>query len=79
VFVENLAETVLQDDGLTRMLTLPNVLITAQQAFLTHEALRATTCTTAANLLTQVPANLIDGSPEIRTQDQSVKSRMLYR
>jgi len=30
---------VLQDDELARLMTFPNVLITAHQAFLTHEAL----------------------------------------
>jgi D-lactate dehydrogenase len=30
---------VLQDDDLARLTTFPNVLITAHQAFLTHEAL----------------------------------------
>jgi D-lactate dehydrogenase len=39
VFFEDLSGTVLQDDLLARMLTFPNVLITAHQAFLTHEAL----------------------------------------
>lgn len=39
VFFEYLSGTVLQDDLLARMLTFPNVLITAHQAFLTHEAL----------------------------------------
>jgi D-lactate dehydrogenase len=39
VFFEDLSGTVLQDDVLSRLLTFPNVLITAHQAFLTHEAL----------------------------------------
>jgi len=30
---------VLQDDVLARLISLPNVLITSHQAFLTHEAL----------------------------------------
>jgi len=39
VFFEDLSGEVLQDDDLARLLTFPNVLITAHQAFLTHEAL----------------------------------------
>ena len=39
VFFEDLSGQVLQDDELSRLLTFPNVLITAHQAFLTREAL----------------------------------------
>jgi D-lactate dehydrogenase len=39
VFFEDLSGEVLQDDELARLLTFPNVLVTAHQAFLTHEAL----------------------------------------
>jgi len=41
VFFEDLSAAPLQDDVLSRLLTFPNVLITAHQAFLTHEALSA--------------------------------------
>ena len=50
VFFEDLSAEVLQDDELARLLTFPNVLITAHQAFLTHEALSDTAHTTGANL-----------------------------
>jgi D-lactate dehydrogenase len=39
IFFEDLSGKVLQDDELARLMTFPNVLITAHQAFLTHEAL----------------------------------------
>lgn len=39
VFFRNLSDQVLQDDVLARLLTFPNVLITAHQGFLTREAL----------------------------------------
>jgi D-lactate dehydrogenase len=39
VFFEDLSGQVLEDDVLARLLTFPNVLITAHQAFLTREAL----------------------------------------
>jgi D-lactate dehydrogenase len=41
---------VLQDDELARLLTFPNVLITAHQAFLTREALAEITRVTVTNL-----------------------------
>jgi D-lactate dehydrogenase len=39
IFFEDHSGVVLQDDELARLTTFPNVLITAHQAFLTHEAL----------------------------------------
>lgn len=50
VFFEDLSGQVLQDDELARLLTFPNVIITAHQAFLTHEALSDIARTTVANL-----------------------------
>ncbi|MBI1323544.1 2-hydroxyacid dehydrogenase [bacterium] len=39
VFFEDHSDHILQDESLTQLLMFPNVLITAHQAFLTHEAL----------------------------------------
>jgi D-lactate dehydrogenase len=50
VFFEDLSGQILQDDDLARLLTFPNVLITAHQAFLTQEALAEIARVTAANL-----------------------------
>ena len=50
VFFRDLSGTVLQDDVLARLLTFPNVLVTAHQAFLTHEALANIAGTTLANV-----------------------------
>jgi D-lactate dehydrogenase len=50
LFFEDLSDQVLQDDVLARLLTLPNVLVTAHQAFFTAEALRAIAETTLANV-----------------------------
>lgn len=51
VFFEDLSGRILLDDDLARLLTFPNVLITAHQAFLTHEALSEIGRVTATNLL----------------------------
>ena len=51
VFFEDLSGQVLQDDELSRLLTFPNVLITAHQAFLTREALGEIARVTIANIL----------------------------
>jgi D-lactate dehydrogenase len=50
VFFEDLSGQILQDDDLARLLTFPNVLITAHQAFLTHEALGEIARVTVANI-----------------------------
>lgn len=51
VFFEDLSGQVLEDDELARLLTFPNVLITAHQAFLTREALSEISRVTTENLL----------------------------
>lgn len=51
VFFEDLSDRVLQDDELSRLLTFPNVVVTAHQAFLTHEALMEISRVTMDNLL----------------------------
>jgi D-lactate dehydrogenase len=51
VFFEDLSGQILPDDELARLLTFPNVLITAHQAFLTREALSEIARVTVANLI----------------------------
>ena len=69
VFFEDLSGVVMQDDELARLLTFPNVLVTAHQAFLTHEALTEIARVTVENTLriaagnapiegTAIPANI---------------------
>ncbi|CAN5585085.1 2-hydroxyacid dehydrogenase [soil metagenome] len=50
LFFEDLSQDVIQDDTFARLLTFPNVLITAHQAFFTVDALRRIAETTMANL-----------------------------
>jgi D-lactate dehydrogenase len=57
LFFEDRSDEILDDDNFARLLTYPNVLITAHQAFLTHEALAAIAETTLSN----VAAVLDDG------------------
>jgi len=58
IFFEDLSGEVLQDDELARLLTFPNVLITAHQAFLTDEALAEISRVTVENL-----RNFASGQP----------------
>jgi D-lactate dehydrogenase len=51
VFFEDLSESPMQDDVLSRLLTFPNVLVTSHQAFLTEEALTAIAETTVDSAL----------------------------
>lgn len=50
LFFEDLSSQVIQDDVFARLLTFPNVIVTAHQAFFTHEALRAIAATTLDNI-----------------------------
>lgn len=50
LFFHDLSESVIQDDDIMRLMTFPNVLITAHQAFLTNEALEAIVKTTYSNI-----------------------------
>ncbi|WP_312931041.1 2-hydroxyacid dehydrogenase [Pseudomonas sp.] len=50
LFFQDRSDQPLQDDVLARLLTFPNVIITAHQAFLTREALDAIATTTLANV-----------------------------
>ena len=50
IFFVDLSDRVLQDDVLARLLTFPNVLITAHQGFLTHDALGNIATTTLENI-----------------------------
>ena len=50
IYSKDLSDGVLQDDVLARLMTFPNVLITAHQAFLTNEALHNIIETTLKNI-----------------------------
>ncbi len=50
LFFRDLSAQVIQDDVFARLLTFPNVLVTAHQGFFTQEALRAISETTLANV-----------------------------
>ena len=50
LFFEDLSQEILQDDVFARLLTFPNVLVTAHQAFFTEDALRRIAQTTVENI-----------------------------
>ncbi len=50
LFFEDNSDTIIQDDILARLLSLPNVLVTSHQAFLTQEALEAIAKVTIRNI-----------------------------
>lgn len=50
LFFQDLSDEVITDDVFTRLLTFPNVLVTAHQGFFTHEALQQIAATTLENL-----------------------------
>jgi D-lactate dehydrogenase len=50
LFFEDLSVSIIQDDTFMRLTTFPNVLVTAHQAFFTHEAMANIASTTLSNL-----------------------------
>jgi D-lactate dehydrogenase len=50
LFYEDKSNNIIQDDVLARLISMPNVLVTSHQAFLTHEALSNIASTTMKNL-----------------------------
>lgn len=64
LFFEDRSDEIIDDDVFARLLTFPNVLITAHQAFLTTEALNAIAETTVTNVVSVLAGA---GSPNIVT------------
>ncbi|SAK82607.1 2-hydroxyacid dehydrogenase [Caballeronia ptereochthonis] len=63
LFFEDHSDSLLQDDVLARLLTFPNVIITAHQAFFTREALIEIASTTLGNVKAweaDAPRNVVD-------------------
>jgi D-lactate dehydrogenase len=50
LFFSDLSSTIIQDDVFERLITLPNVVVTGHQGFLTREALRQISYTTLSNI-----------------------------
>lgn len=50
LFFRDLSEAIIEDDTLTRLMSFPNVLITAHQGFFTHEALTQIASVTLNNI-----------------------------
>ncbi len=50
IFFKDLSDQILKDDGLARLLSFPNVLMTSHQAFLTKEALEKIAAITLQNI-----------------------------
>ena len=52
LFFEDYSGHIVEDDTLARLITMPNVIVTSHQAFLTEEALQNIAETTVQNILT---------------------------
>ncbi|MBX3198459.1 MAG: 2-hydroxyacid dehydrogenase [Labilithrix sp.] len=66
LFFHDLSDRVLQDDVLARLLTFPNVLVTAHQAFLTREALANIADVTLGNVTAFEQGRPLDGRVIVR-------------
>ena len=63
VFYEDLSGHILHDDKLVRLISMPNVIVTSHQAFLTKEALDNIASTTVNNL-----SRFFSGDPDTTTE-----------
>lgn len=50
LFYEDYSDTLIKDDLLLRLISMPNVIVTSHQGFLTHEALESIAATTLENI-----------------------------
>ena len=60
LFYEDMSYQIIKDDVLSRIISMPNVIVTSHQAFLTQEALSNIAETTLSNLNTYFKQQLID-------------------
>lgn len=60
LFFKDLSENIIQDDDIQRLMSFPNVLVTAHQAFFTNEALTQIATTTFENVSNLITKNDID-------------------
>lgn len=63
LFYEDFSSHIVQDDRLVRLISMPNVIVTSHQAFLTQEALENIAATTVDNL-----AKHFSGTPNTATE-----------
>lgn len=57
LFFEDNSNHIVEDDNLARLITMPNVIVTSHQAFLTQEALETIAKTTVENIVEIVNTN----------------------
>ena len=60
LFFRDLSDNIIQDDEIQRLMSFPNVLVTAHQAFFTNEALTQIALTTLGNIESLLSMNDID-------------------
>jgi D-lactate dehydrogenase len=60
LFFRDLSEDIIQDDAIQRLMSFPNVLVTAHQAFFTNEALMQIALITFRNIKSLLAKNDID-------------------
>jgi D-lactate dehydrogenase len=66
LFFKDLSEKIIDDEEISRLLSFPNVLITAHQGFLTHEALDQIAKTTLQNIKDHFAGNSNDNEVSIK-------------
>ena len=60
VFFRDFSGHIMSDDTLARLISMPNVIVTSHQAFLTNEALQNIAATTVANIVNYFADDICD-------------------
>ncbi len=66
LFFKDLSEKIIDDEEISRLMSFPNVLITAHQGFLTHEALEQIAQTTLQNIKDHFAGNINNNEVSIQ-------------
>ncbi|HEX5025618.1 MAG TPA: 2-hydroxyacid dehydrogenase [Agriterribacter sp.] len=65
LFFKDLSANIIEDDVIQRLMSFPNVLVTAHQAFFTREALTEITITTLSNIQNLYDGKVLDNTAQL--------------
>jgi D-lactate dehydrogenase len=75
LFFQDLSEFIIQDDQIARLISFPNVLITAHQGFFTKEALSEIASITCNNIISFFKDNTLPNEICYRCGDQECRHK----
>jgi len=79
LFFEDRSDRILQDDTLARLISMPNVIVSSHQAYLTNEALDAIAKTTTENLAFFEENGVCENELCLRTENGDPRQKGLQK